>query len=381
MASLPYRLRLPGPTAVPEQVRQAIAEPVLSHRGAEFRAILAETEAMLRPIFGTRNRVLPFAGTGTAMMEAALVNAVAPGERILVVDNGQFGERFVAIGKAFGAEVDRLALPWGEAPDASAIEARVQQQDYRAVVLVHNESSTGIVADLAAIGAVLRDRPPLLVVDSVSGLGGIEMRQDEWGVDVVVAASQKALMCPPGVGLVGLSDKAWSAIRQHGGPRFYWDFRKAQDSIEKDEMTFTAPVSLIAGLHAALRMIHAEGLDRVLARHRRLATALRAGCAAIGLRSFPNSPLLSNTVSVFHTPDGLDGGTIVRRLYEKHRTVIAGARNKLSGKVIRIATMGYVSEDDILTDLAELEDALGELGMPVRPGAGIAAAATALARQ
>jgi aspartate aminotransferase-like enzyme len=177
-----------------------------------------------------------------------------------------------------------------------------------------------------------------------------------------------------------LSDKAWSVIRQHGGPRFYWDFRKAQDSIEKDEMTFTAPVSLIAGLHVALHMIHAEGLGRVLARHRRLANALRAGCAAIGLRSFPNSPLLSNTVSVFHTPDGLDGGTIVRRLYEKHRTVIAGARNKLSGKVIRIATMGYVSEDDILTDLAELEDVLGELGMPVQRGAGIAAAATTLAQ-
>ncbi|MBI1777984.1 MAG: alanine--glyoxylate aminotransferase family protein [Proteobacteria bacterium] len=379
LAPEPYRLRLPGPTAVPERVRQAIAEPVLAHRGAEFRAILSEAESLLRPLFGSANKIMPFASTGTGMMEAALVNVLAPGERLLVVVNGQFGERFVAIGKALGAAVETLEVPWGDAVDPAEIAARLAQSDYHAVVLVHNESSTGIVADLAAIGAVLKDRPTLLVVDSVSGLAGIEMRQDEWGVDVVVSASQKALMCPPGIGLASVSQKAWQVVAREGGlPRFYWDFRKYRDAIEKAEMPFTAPVSLVRGLLEALRMIHEEGVGGVLSRHRRLGLALRAGCGAIGLPSFAERGTASNTVSVCKVPEGIEGGAIVRRLYEKHRTVIAGARNKLAGKVIRIGTMGYLFDGDILTDIIQLEDVLAELGHRFERGAGIAAAAAAL---
>ncbi len=382
LAPAPYRLRLPGPTAVPERVRQAIARPVLAHRGAEFRAILAETEALLRPLFGTRNRVMLFTSTGTGMMESALLNVLAPGERLLVVVNGQFGERFAAIAKALGAEIDTIEVAWSEAVDPAEIAKRVSAQSYRAVVLVHNESSTGAVADLAAIGALLRDSPTLLVVDSVSGLGGIEVRQDEWGVDVLVSASQKALMCPPGVGLAAISDKAWRLVAREGGlSRFYWDFRKYREGIEKAELPFTAPVSLIQGLHEALRMIHDEGIPPVLARHRRLAEALRAGAAAIGLTSFARTVRLSSTVSVFNVPAGLDGGAIVRRLYEKHRTVIAGARNKLAGKVIRIGTMGDIHEGDVLTDLIHLEDVLSELGHRFERGAGIAAATAALQKR
>ena len=355
----PYRLRLPGPTAVPEGVRQAIAEPVLNHRGPEFTTIINQTEEMLRPIFGTSNRIFPFSSSGTGMMEAALVNIAAPGERLLIPVNGAWGERFCAIAGALGVAVDRIEIPWGCGVDPAEIERLVKARDYRAVVIVHNESSTGVAADLAAIGAVLRDRPTLFVIDSVSGLGGMELRQDEWGIDIVASASQKCLMCPPGLGLISMSPKAWQVVNLPDRlPRFYFDFRKCQAALETP---FTSAVSMIAGLHTALEMIHREGLPAVLERHRRLSTMLRDGCAALGLSSFPQSDRLSNTVVCLNVPEGLNGKQIVRGLYERFGTVIAGSRNKLDGKVIRIGTMGAITEEDVRTDLEHLEAVLGEL--------------------
>jgi aspartate aminotransferase-like enzyme len=366
-----YRLRLPGPTAVPERVRQATSRPILNHRGPEFRAIMARVEELLKPILGTSRAALFFASSGTGMMEASLVNVLAPGDRVLVCVHGQFGERFAAIATALGAQVDTLETPWGEAVNPAAVERQITAADYRAVVVVHNESSTGVVTNLPALAAVLYNRPVLLIVDSVSGLGGVEMRQDEWGVDIVVSASQKALMCPPGIGIASLSPKAWDAVNRGSGmPRFYWDFRKTAASIEKSETPFTAPVSLIAGLCEALEMIHEEGLSNVLARHQRLSAMLREGCARLGLFSYGQADSLSNTVVALKVPEELNGGDIVRLLYERHKTVIAGSRTKLSGKVIRIATMGHLNEDDIRTDLSHIEGVLrelsGELGSKAR---------------
>ena len=376
----PYRLRLPGPTEVPERVRQAMARPMVSHRGPEFRAQLAHVESLIQPVLGTTNRVLFFASTGTGMMEAALVNIVCPGERLLIVQHGQFGERFAGIARTLKVEIDLLEFPWGSAIDPAAVAERVRKTDYRAVVVVHNESSTSVVADLAGIGAVLRDNPALLVVDSVSGLGGVEMRQDEWGVDIVVSASQKALMCPPGLGLASISEKAWRVVnRDDRTPGFYWSFAKAMASMEKSETAFTAPVSMIAGLCEALEMIHAEGLPNVLARHRRLSAALRAGGQALGLGAFAHAPTLSGTVVAFQVPEGLDGAKIVRSLYEDHRTVIAGSRNRLAGRVIRIGTMGALNAGTILTDLMHLEAVLSEMGCQIAPGAGLVAATASLA--
>jgi aspartate aminotransferase-like enzyme len=375
--SKPYRLRLPGPTAVPERVRFALAQPVYNHRGPEFRSVQARAEELAKPILGTANHVLFFASSGTGAMEASLVNILTPGQRVLVIVNGQFGERFVSIAKALGARVDLLEVPWGQAVETDAVERKLAEADYRAVVAVHNESSTGIATNLAEIGSLLRDRPALFVVDSVSGLGGLEMRQDEWGVDIVASASQKSLMCPPGVAILSISPKAWAVVVQENGlPRFYWDFRKAMASAEKFETPFTSPVSLITGLKEALEMIHEEGLSEVLARHKRLSGALRAGCVALGLPCFGQADSLSPTVVVLQVPEPLNGGDIVRRLYEKHRTVIAGARNKLSGKVIRFGTMGYLHEADILTDLMHLEDVLKDLGWKYSNSASVAAAAT-----
>jgi aspartate aminotransferase-like enzyme len=365
---------------VPERIRQATAAPILNHRGSEFKAMLAEAQTLLRPLFRTAHEVLLFAASGTAMMEASLVNVLAPGDNVLIVIAGQFGERFAAIATALGAKVDTLEFEWGMGVDAQQVADRVAKRDYRAVVVVHNESSTGVAIDIAAIGAVLRDRPTLLIVDSVSGLAGIPMEMDAWGADIVVSASQKALMCAPGIGLAAIGPKAWSVIdRDNAGHRFFWDFRRAKASLDKGETPFTAPVSLVYGLLEALRMINEEGLPQVLERHRRLATALRAGVQALGLELFPKSNSFSSTVTAMKVPEGLDGTAIVTHLRERYRTVIAGSRNRLQGKVIRIGTMGAITEADILTDLMHLEATLKDLGRPAAPGSGVRAALDALA--
>lgn len=370
-----YRLRLPGPTDVPEQVREALARPVTNHRGPEFRALLAEVESRLQPIFGTTNRVLIYSCSGTGMMEASIANIVAPGDRVLVLVHGQFGERYANIGRALGAQVETVEFPWGEGISPAAVEERVRATNYHAVVAIHNESSTGCVADLAAIGRILRDRSTLFLVDSVSGLGGVDLHQDEWGVDIAVSASQKALMCPPGLAFASISAKAWTVVnRETSAPRFYFDFRRALAAIEGHETAFTPAVSLVAALGEALGMIHSEGLPSVLQRHRRLSSALRAGGVALGLRDFSCRAMQSDTVVVFEMPETTKGGDVVRALYERYSTVIAGARNKLAGRVIRFGTMGHFSESTILTDLLFLESVLREFGLPVQIGAGVAAA-------
>ncbi len=385
MLTIPdYRLRLPGPTMVPERIRQATALPILNHRGAEFKAMLAECQQRLQPIFGTSGSVLMFAGSGTAMMEAALANILSPGERVLVVVAGQFGERFVAIAKALGAEVDTLDIEWGHKLDSEQVARRVQASDYRAVVMVHNESSTGVTYDLAPIGKLLKDSPTLLVVDSVSGLAGTEMSMDAWGADIVVSASQKSLMCPPGIGLAAISPKAWKIIERDGRvPSFFADFRRAKASLDKGETPFTPPVTLIYGLLEALHMIDEEGLKNVIERHRRIGAARRAGAQARGRELYTQPGTASNTVTAMKVPQGLVGGTIVQHLRERYRTVIAGARAaRQTGKVIRIGTMGMVSEGDILTDLRHLESTLKDLGRPAPAAhAGVRAALDALAIQ
>ena len=373
-----YRLRLPGPIAVPERVRLATARPILHHRGLEFRAIWAGMIAKLQPVFGTKQPVHVFATSGTGVMEAALLNIVAPGERLLIVNNGNWSERFATIGRAMGAVCDMIDVPWGENVDPARVETRLKATDYRALILVHNESSTGVLGDLATAGRLVRDTPTLLVTDSVSGLAGMDFQMDAWGVDIVVAGSQKALMCPPGLGLLAASEKAWAVIRRDTGmPRFYFDLRRTRDSHDKGESTFTPAVSLVQGLDAALDMIDEEGLANVLARHARLSRGLKAGAAALGLANFATAKAQSNTVACFHVPEGLDSLYLIRRLYEKHRTVIAGARNRYSGKMIRLGTMGAISESDILTDLLHIEDVLAEMGHTHTKGAGLAAAAKA----
>ena len=381
MLTIPeYRLRLPGPTAVPERIRQAGALPILNHRGAEFKALLAECQQRLKPIFGTAHSVLLFAGSGTAMMEASLANILSPGDKVLIIVAGQFGDRFVAIAKALGAQIDTVDIEWGHPLDSGLVAQHLRQGSYRAVVMVHNESSTGVTYDLAAVGTLLKDSPTLLVVDSVSGLAGTEMKMDEWGADIVVSASQKSLMCPPGIGLAAISPKAWKVIERDGRvPSFFADFRRTKASLDKGETPFTPPVTLVYSLVEALRMIDEEGLGKVIERHRRLGEALRAGAQALGLELYNQPGTASNTVTAMRVPQGLEGGTIVQHLREHYRTVIAGARAaRQTGKVIRIGTMGMVSEADIVMDLRHLEATLRDLGRSPPANAGVRAALDAL---
>jgi len=338
-----------------------------------------EVTRSLRSVLGTRGDVFLLGSSGTGGMEAALVNVLSAGDAVLVVENGQFGERFSSIAAQLPVTLDRLQIPWGQPPDAEAIAARVKDKPYRAVVVIHNESATGVVADLAAIGSVLRETDTLLVVDSVSGVGGIEMRMEQWGVDVLVTASQKSLMCPPGLAIAAVSDKATRVIEAAQGiPRFLLDFRRAKASLDKSETPFTPPVSLIFGLREALAMIEEEGLPAVLRRHGQLSAGLRAGFVALGLPLFPAGHF-SSTVTVGVVPEGLDGSTIVRHMYANYHTVIASQRTKLDNRVIRIGTMGFVGPEDILTDLHYLERTLRDLGRAPKPGAGVEAAAAVLA--
>ena len=376
-----YRLRMPGPAAIPERVRAATALPMLSHRGPEFRVILDEVTGLMRGVLGTTQDIFLLGASGTGGMEAALVNVLSAGDAVLVIENGQFGERFSSIAEGLPVQLDRLQLPWGEVPDATMIAEHLKAKAYRAVVVVHNESATGVVADLAAIGAVLRDTETLMVVDSVSGVGGVEMRMDAWGADVVVTASQKCLMNPPGLTMAAVSEKAMRAVQAaHGIPRYYFDFRRAKVSLDKGETPFTPPASLILGLREALAMINEEGLAAVLARHASLAAALRAGLEALGFAMFPVGRPFSSTVTVGVVPEGLDGAAVVRHMHAKYRTVIAGQRTKLRNKVIRIGTMGSVGPGDILADLHYLECTLRDLGRSPSKGAGVQAAAAALAQ-
>ncbi|WP_300785400.1 aminotransferase class V-fold PLP-dependent enzyme [Enhydrobacter sp.] len=222
-----------------------------SSRSGEFHALVGEIQRRIRPIFGTRGKVLAFAGSGTAAMEAALANVAPPGAPVLVAASGQFGVRFGQIAQALGCAVDMLEVEWGTAPDPAVIRRRLDRRDYTALCVTHNETSTGVMADLPAIGQLTKDRPTLLLVDSVSGLAGLPVEQDRWHLDLVIGASQKAFMCPPGLGLVGVSAKAWAVIERGHGGRFFWDFRKAGAALDKMESAFTPPVSLLAGLAEA----------------------------------------------------------------------------------------------------------------------------------
>jgi len=366
---LPYRLRLPGPVAVPADVQHAIAGQVLNHRGSEFNQIMHTAAALAQPVFGTQNDIMFFASSGTGVMEASLINALGRGERALVIANGQFGERFASIAAAHGIHTEVINVVWGENVDPQIVSEKLQNGNFHAVVAVHNESSTGAVADIETLGRIVAPTDAILIVDSISGLGAVEMRQDDWGVDILVSASQKALMCPPGLGLASVSAKGWAQIEKDTGKsRFYWDLRKARNAAAKGQTSFTTPVTLMAGLCRALSMINEEGMENVLARHRLISDGLRAGGTALGLPLFTTAPLVSNSVTVLSMPAQLDGNAVVRHMHEHFNTVIAGARNRLAGKVIRIGTMGHVSQADILTDLDYLEATFKALNQPVQSG-------------
>ena len=354
-------LWIPGPTPLPAEVREALAQEMIGHRSPEYEALQRSVVEQLRDWFGTRGDVLIITASGTGMMEAALVNTVSPGDRVLAVCIGVFGERFAAIAEAFGADVTRLDFPWGHAADPDAVARAVAEDGpFDAVLVTHNETSTGVTNDLEAIGRAVASCPgerPIVLVDAVSSLGGIEVRADAWGCDVVFTASQKALMAPPGLGFVSVNGRAWAAVEAARMPRFYWDFRRAREYAARGQTPFTPSVTGLCGVQAALKVMAEEGQQAVFERHRQVGEAMRNGLDRLGLELFAERAHASDTVTALRIPEGWQAGELQSRLREEHDIAVAGGQDRLKGKILRIGHMGYVDVagvDRVLSALSEV---------------------------
>jgi len=368
----------PGPTPVPPEALLAMARPIPHHRAPEFEILLAEVREGLKDLFQTTEEVLLFAATGTGGMEAAVVNTLSPSDTALVIRGGKFGERWGEICQAYGINFIPIDVPYGKAVDPSLVAAALAKHPkITALFSTHSETSTGVLHDIQAIAQIVRKTPTLLVVDAITSLGVVDLPMDAWGVDVVIAGSQKALMLPPGLALVGVSRKAWAVVERSRLPKYYFDLVAERKNLVKNQSHFTPAISLIVGLQQTLRMIRSEGLQNVFRRHERLAAAMRAGVTALGLELFAERP--TPAVTAIHAPPGIDGSAIVKTLREKHGVTIAGGQGSMKGKIFRLATMGYADPSDVVVALSALELTLSELGYPSKPGEGIRAAQEVLA--
>jgi aspartate aminotransferase-like enzyme len=358
------QLRVPGPTPCPQEVLQAMGRQMINHRGPEFAKILNNVTDKLKQLFQTKNDLFLLTGSGTGGLEAAVVNTMSPGDKVLAVSIGVFGERFAAIAKEFGAEVIPLNFEWGKAADPDAISKALKTDPAIKMVLVtHNETSTGVTNDLAAISSVVKEADKLLVVDAISSLGSIDLPVDKWHCDITVTGSQKGWMVPPGLAMVSVSQEGWQANQKAKMPRFYWDFAKAKSYLmEKGETPWTPAVSIFFALEVALDMIIKEGMANVFARHARIAKAARDGVKALGLSPFAEENHASNTVTSVAGSGGLDINKMRKILREEHDVVLAGGQRHLDGKIFRIGHLGWVTDDDIKEVLSAIEKVLPQAG-------------------
>jgi len=362
-------LLIPGPTALPPEVREAMAAQMLNHRGEAFGRILGDVLEGLKRIYQTTATVLPFSASGTGGLEAAVINILSPGDRVLALTCGAFGDRFAEIARTFGADVVTVEAPWGTGiePDAVA-DALRRHAPLAAVLVTHNETSTGVANDLAALARVVRPAGALLMVDAVSSLGALELRTDAWGLDVVVAGSQKALMGPPGAVFVSVSDRAWDAVRRSRTPKVYFSFERAREALGAGRTAFTPFTPAIPAIHAlavSIRMILEEGMPARVARHHGLAQMVRDGVSRLGLEPLAAPRWASDTVTAVRVPEAVDTRTLLRRLRTDHGVVLAGGQGLLEGRIIRIGHMGYVQEDDLQRALEALAALLPAMGHPV----------------
>jgi aspartate aminotransferase-like enzyme len=365
-----------GPTPLPPRVLSVMAEPVVYHRAPAFDALFARVLNRLPRLFQTSNEVMVFTASGSGAMESAVANLVRPGEPILACAAGKFGERWIELGEAHGADVVPYEPGWGARLDPDEVDRRLAERPKIQVAFVTlSETSTGVVHDVHALAEVARRHDAMLVVDAVSGLGAAELRQDEWGIDVVVTGSQKALMAPPGLGFVSASQRALDFAAERAGGTYYFDWQRTVAELRKDSPAtpFTPAVTLLAALDVALEMIEEEGLARALARHNLLARAARAGAAALGLELFGDPDERSTVVTAVELPEGIDGAKVPKLLRERGITA-NGGQGQLKGRILRIAHCGYFGAFDIVVSLAGLEQALAELGHDVELGAGVGAA-------
>ena len=364
----------PGPTPVPPEVLAAGAAPVIHHRGPDFRELMLRTLARLGEVCRTENDVILFTASGSGAFESAVVNLLSPGERVLVATAGAFGDRWCALARAYGAEVHELRYSWGETPQPDDLRSRLDESGADVVVVVHSETSTGVVADVQALARVTREAGALVVVDAVSSLGAVPLETDAWGLDVVVAGSQKALMTPPGLSLATVSEGAWERSKRSTMPRFYFDWARMQAALEGGSTPFTPAVTLVAALDAALGLLLEEGLDAAFARHAALGRACREGAKAMGLELFSPDDERSAVVTAILTPDGVDAKELVLELRDRFGITVAGAHGELGSRMFRIGHIGYYDVLDITTSLTAVETLLVERGAEIERGVATARA-------
>jgi len=356
-------LRIPGPTPCPPEVLQAMSRQMINHRGGEFQKILNDVTDKLKQLFQTKNDLFLLTGSGTGGLEAAVVNTLSPGDKVLSVSIGVFGDRFAAIARQFGAEVISHNVEWGKAADAEAVRKALQAgPEIKAVLVTHNETSTGVTNDLSSISSVVKEFDKLLLVDAISSLGSIDLPVDDWHCDITVTGSQKGWMVPPGMAMVSISQKAWQAHANAKMPHFYWDFTRAKNYLERGQNPWTPAVSIVFALQVALDMMLKEGLPNIVARHARVGNANRQGIKSLGLPLFADESHASNTVTAVAGSDGLNIGELRRILREEHQIVLAGGQQKLDGKIFRIGHLGWVTEEDIEKVISALRVALPKAG-------------------
>jgi aspartate aminotransferase-like enzyme len=350
-------LRVAGPTPIPPAVMQAMQRPMTYHRGAPFRRFFERLLQQLRQIHRTDGTVLVLPGTGSAGWEIALVNTLSPGDRVLAIVAGDFGERWARVAQRFGLEVVRVEVPWGRAATVADVRPALERNpDVKAVLYTYNETSTGVANPLAEVGELVRQHGALLLVDGVSAVGGLPLDMDAWGVDLVFSGSQKAWMCPPGLVIVGAGTRVWQAIQQARFPRAFWDLQAYRDLARSGEMPSTAPLTLLYALAAACDLIDAEGLERVFARHRALAELVRAGATDRGYRLFADPAFASPTVTALLPPEGVEADSVVRELCRRHGIVVNGGQGCLRGTILRVGHMGWVHEPELQRFLVALDE-------------------------
>lgn len=352
-------LMTPGPTNVPERVLRKMGEPMLHHRTKEYGKIFGEMSERLKYVFQTKNPVLTFPAAGTGGLEAAVVNMFSKGDKVLAVSIGEFGNRFIKIAEIYGVKVDIIEVPWGKGVEVEDIKENLRD-DHKALIVTHNETSTAATNPIEKIGAFMKDKKQLFIVDGVSSIGGIEAKMDDWNIDVLITASQKALMSPPGLSFIGVSDKAWEANKNSTLPKFYWDLFNARKYLERPtpENPYTPAVSLIVGTNEALKMIEEEGLYNVYERHEKLALKLRYEVERMGLKIYTDKRFLSNTVTAILFEEDGAASRIKKTMEEEHDIIIAGGQGNLKGKMIRIGHMGCVNQEMIDMTLYALKKCL-----------------------
>ena len=365
----------PGPTPVPEEVLLAMAGPMIHHRTPQFSEVFKESAEGLKKLFGTDGTVIMLASSGTGAMESSITNLFSPGETVLVVNGGKFGERWGKIAETYGLVVEWINVEWGQAVSVDAVQNAIDNNPKISAILTQgSETSTTVAHPIKELAALTRDTDRLLVVDGITAVGVSDMPMDEWGIDVLLTGSQKALMLPPGLAMIALSEKAWEKNKTAKLPRFYFDLAKEKTNVAKDTSAYTPAVSLIFGLRKVLEIMLDEGLDNVYNRHDVLARATRAGGQAIGLKLLaPNAP--ANSATGLFTPDGVDGAKLVKDLRDNYGVTVAGGQDQLKGKIVRVAHLGYFDTFDVVIAMGALEMALAKSGYKADiAGKGVAAA-------